>query len=218
MLIIAHRGASGTYLENTVSAFQAAYEMGARAIETDVRRCPCHKKLKLSHDPITSEVECVKLADFFEVLPYGERMDELHLEIKEKGLVREMLGITKHLRYHKNIIYSSFLWFELLKIKILRPRAKIGILWNLLEYALPRWEVVLIGKILGAKSIHFNLAALSSEMVTYFRQRGFLIYAYSGADCSPKSQISQALFLDLDGIFSDYPAYAKEILWEMTLQ
>src|SRR5438874_353168 len=33
---IAHRGASGTHPENTMAAFKAAYEVGARYIELDV--------------------------------------------------------------------------------------------------------------------------------------------------------------------------------------
>lgn len=218
MLIIAHRGASGTERENTAAAFQAAFEMGADGIETDVRRCLCHGKLKLSHDPILSESECSNCADFFEVLSFGEWMDELHLEIKERGLVKEIFGVTKNLRHRRNIVYSSFLWLELLKIWILHPGAKIGLLWDSVEHPWPWLLITIVGKIIGARGIHFNLAALNSDMVAYFRKRGFLIYAYSGKQFSAKSQIALAMFLDLDGVFSDYPAYTKEILLEMTLQ
>ncbi|MAO64388.1 MAG: hypothetical protein CL666_05265 [Balneola sp.] len=36
LVVIGHRGASGYYPENTMAAFQAAYEMGAEMIELDV--------------------------------------------------------------------------------------------------------------------------------------------------------------------------------------
>lgn len=39
MKIIGHRGASGNYPENTLIAFDAAYEWGAHGIEFDVHRC-----------------------------------------------------------------------------------------------------------------------------------------------------------------------------------
>lgn len=211
MLIIAHRGASGTYPENTVAAFQAAYEMGARAIETDVRKCLCHGKLKLSHDPITAEEECAELADFFEVLQYGEWMDELHLEIKERGLVRDILRVTKHLRYHKNIVYSSFLWRELFKLKLRKPSARIGLLWGGDYKDLPIWIVILLGKILGARSVHIDFSFLCARMAQHFRRHRFLVYAFTLND---PVEIYAAWQMRLDGIFTDYPAYAGEMIAE----
>ena len=51
MLVIAHRGASGELPENTLPALDRAIELGADAIEVDVRadRAGC---LVLSHDPV----------------------------------------------------------------------------------------------------------------------------------------------------------------------
>ncbi|KKT29762.1 hypothetical protein A3G55_04525 [Candidatus Giovannonibacteria bacterium RIFCSPLOWO2_12_FULL_44_25] len=238
MLIIAHRGASASEKENTREAFVAAHKMGAEAVETDIRRCKFCGKLVLSHDPIRTEEECraaLAFEDFLSIkvkgahLPLsnerfflGEQM-QLHLEIKEKGLIHEILEMTQGLRCRDKIVFSSFLWLELFKIRFLegkKPRAKIGLLWDPVERNLSWWLVAAVGKILKAKSIHFNLAALNlnREMVEYFRKKRFLIYAYSDKSFHPKSQITLALFLDLDGIFSDCPAYAKEILWEITLQ
>ncbi len=49
MLIIAHRGYSGAYPENTMSAFKAALELGAQAIELDVHLSK-DKQLIVTHD------------------------------------------------------------------------------------------------------------------------------------------------------------------------
>jgi glycerophosphoryl diester phosphodiesterase len=48
--VMAHRGASRAARENTVAAFRRAREMGAHAVELDVRRC-ASGELVVSHDP-----------------------------------------------------------------------------------------------------------------------------------------------------------------------
>src|SRR3990167_2260392 len=184
MLIIAHRGASASEKENTREAFVAAHKMGAEAVETDIRRCKFCGKLVLSHDPIRTEEECRAALAF-----------EDFLSIKEKGLIHEILEMTQGLRCRDKIVFSSFLWLELFKIRFLegkKPRAKIGLLWDPVERNLSWWLVAAVGKILKAKSIHFNLAALNlnREMVEYFRKKRFLIYAYSDKSFHPKSQIT----------------------------
>jgi glycerophosphoryl diester phosphodiesterase len=49
MLVIAHRGASAAFPENTVAAFQGAVDQGADGVELDVRRS-ADGALVLSHD------------------------------------------------------------------------------------------------------------------------------------------------------------------------
>ena len=50
VLIIAHRGASGRFPENSVQAFKQALSMGADAVEFDVRLTK-DRKIVVSHDP-----------------------------------------------------------------------------------------------------------------------------------------------------------------------
>ena len=51
---MAHRGASKVELENTTLAFARALEMGADAVELDVRRCGSGE-LVVHHDPKLSD-------------------------------------------------------------------------------------------------------------------------------------------------------------------
>jgi len=51
LLVIAHRGASWELPENTLPAFERAIEMGADAIELDVR-ADADGRLVLTHDPV----------------------------------------------------------------------------------------------------------------------------------------------------------------------
>ena len=47
--VIAHRGASNAFPENTVAAFRGAHEMGADMVELDVRRT-ADGRLAIHHD------------------------------------------------------------------------------------------------------------------------------------------------------------------------
>lgn len=214
MKIVAHRGASGTYLENTVGAFRAAYEMDASAIETDVRRCPECWKLKLSHDPITSEDECEKLADLADVLSFGEAM-ELVLEIKEKAVYKEASAITDNLRHRDKITYSSFLWTELLKLGFSGRGRNIGLLWDGAQKRLPRCIIALTGFVIGAKSIHldFTMIRKDQSLVMYFKEKGFEVWSYT---LNSEEDILLAKKLNLDAIFTDYPAYAFYLMYGKT--
>lgn len=214
MLIIAHRGASGTEKENTDAAFQAAYEMGANAIETDLRRCPFCWKLKLAHDPIASEDDCEELADFGQVLEFGQKM-ELIIELKERGLCKEVAIVVDNLRWRDKITFSSFLWTELWNIRQTSPRANIGLLWDSGAKNISKSLTALAGNFLGVSSIHLDIEMLKRDegFAKYFKKKRFKVYAYT---VNSESEIQFANKLNLDGIFTDYPAYASYIIFGRT--
>ncbi|MEZ5142170.1 MAG: glycerophosphodiester phosphodiesterase [Acidimicrobiales bacterium] len=49
--VVAHRGASSAFAENTVAAFRGAVTLGADGVELDVRRC-ADGTLAVHHDPV----------------------------------------------------------------------------------------------------------------------------------------------------------------------
>lgn len=58
-LVIAHRGASKAFKENTIEAFAAAAEMGADWVELDVRHT-ADGAIVVHHDPITPNGELIR--------------------------------------------------------------------------------------------------------------------------------------------------------------
>jgi glycerophosphoryl diester phosphodiesterase len=68
MLVIAHRGASAAFADNTLAAFSGAIAQGADGVELDVRRTADHR-LALSHDDVLAdgrvvvETVCADLPD-----------------------------------------------------------------------------------------------------------------------------------------------------------
>ena len=146
MLIIAHRGASGREPENSYEAFETALELEADAAEADLRKCGYCGRIVLSHDPVDvpeKHRNSFALKDFLSS-SFAEWMD-LHLEIKEKGIVDEIFALTGKAAFKDHIIYSSFLWDELWRIRRKFRRARIGLLWGQTKLRIPRWLVTACG-------------------------------------------------------------------------
>ena len=214
MLIIAHRGASALEKENTLDAFQLAEELGAHAVETDVRRCPACRKLFLSHDAIKSCGEHKFLAHFEDFLDFGQWM-ELHIELKEKNLIRDVLKLARQMRFFHKIIFSSFLWKELWKLRFLEPAARIALLYGDGTKKIPMWAAASCAKLLGAEGIDMDLSLLDKDKVRYFQRRGLMVCAYT---VNKEEDLIYAHFLGLDGIFTDNPAYAEEVTSRIIIQ
>ena len=66
MIVIAHRGASAELPENTLPALERAIEIGADAIEIDVR-ADRQGRLVLTHDPVTRGSSYTALEDALDV-------------------------------------------------------------------------------------------------------------------------------------------------------
>lgn len=200
--------------ENTLEAFELAEELGACAVEADVRRCPDCRNLFLSHDAINSCGEHKFLARFAEFLDFGQRM-ELHIELKAKGLIRDVLKFARKERFFHKIIFSSFLWTELLKLRFLEPAARISLLYGDETKKIPIWAVASCAKLLGAEGIDIDLGLLDKDKARYFQRRGFRVCAYT---VNKEEDLIYAHFLGLDGIFTDNPAYAEDVTSRIIIQ
>lgn len=215
-MIIAHRGGykDSKTEENSWDAFKALEDLETVDVsEADVRRCPFHGNLVLSHDPVISKEQCERVLEFKDFLPFGKWMT-LHVELKEKGLVKEAVEMVRALRHKDSVVYSSFLWRELFKVRRRDKRVRLGLLWSL-NRKLPFWVVALVGQILGAESIHVNFNVLNKKNVEYFRRKGFSVYAYT---VNSNDDIINAYFLGLDGIFTDYPIKALNLISKIIIQ
>lgn len=215
MIVIAHRGAwfngdkiKDIIYQNTMQSFRDADDSDLDAVEADIRKCACGALL-LSHDEF-SGCACKRLATLQDLLPLGEWMD-VHLEIKEKGLAADVLRLTLPLRHEQAIIYSSFKWSELLKIKRLHGRARIALLLGKDEIKIPKFLVLLAALLIGAESIHIDIELIkdNQQLVAYFRSKGFTVRAYTVNEID---EIMLSRKLDLDGIFTDYPQRAIKFL------
>jgi glycerophosphoryl diester phosphodiesterase len=143
--IIAHRGAVSLAHENTLEAFEAAIQIGADAVEFDVRRTS-DGVLIIHHDATLPGRRClVANATYQELRTAGAgrgyhipTLEEtlhhlcgriaLDIELKEAGYEHEVLGLVREFYSFRHAILKSFDEAAVRRLKELAPDAMVGLL------------------------------------------------------------------------------------------
>ncbi|TFH06840.1 MAG: glycerophosphodiester phosphodiesterase, partial [Candidatus Thorarchaeota archaeon] len=141
-LVVAHRGASGSAQENTLLAFQLAYEIGAHMIETDVQET-VDGTLVCIHDydvdRTTNGTGAIaeltyreirdldagngaKIPTLDEVLDYVRGKMKINIELKVTGVEKDVLSAVKERNMISEVTISSFLHGTLISTRNLDDR------------------------------------------------------------------------------------------------
>jgi len=146
--VIAHRGWSAKYPENTLLAFREAIALGADGIEFDVHQSK-NGQLVVIHDADvsrttngTGQVSTLTLDALWaldagrgeriptlrEVLELGRGKVVFHLEIKAPGIEEKVVTLMDDVGVMDTTYFSSFSHTSMARIKALRPTAKVATL------------------------------------------------------------------------------------------
>jgi glycerophosphoryl diester phosphodiesterase len=230
-LIIAHRGASGYGLENTLDAFRKAVELNADMIELDVFTLKDGNVVCFHDDDlqrltgVDGKIVDYTLAELNQLtLSDGSRIplltDVMNLADKQLRLNVELKGgrtaeptyriLQEYIRDHgwkiEDFHISSFRHEELLKMRKLDGRIEIGIL----PHGSPL-EALEIGKQVSAFSINAHHSSLNPESVAEIHGAGFKIYAWTVND---HATIRRLLDLGVDGYITNYPDRVRWVAGE----
>ncbi|MCL5435584.1 MAG: glycerophosphodiester phosphodiesterase [Patescibacteria group bacterium] len=221
MLKIAHRGASGYALENSLAAFKKAIELGADMIEFDLRCCKSGE-LVVIHDPhllrthktsgwvrnkSLTELETLtarrknKIVTFTEILQTIQGQAALDIELKEPGTAALALRTLKSFisptwPWDKFLI-SSFNHQELLTARRHSNQIRLGIL-----YAAWPWGYRSFAKKIRAEAIILNHRFLRKALIEQAHDSGLRVFVYTVN--SPRA-IAKFKKWGADGIISNYP-------------
>lgn len=222
-LVIAHRGASGDAPENTLEAFRLAVEQHSDMIETDLHLTR-DRQVVLRHDPEIgcARIDCLSLAEVRERAPevptletaldaVGERV-EFNLEIKRgpegayRGLAEVALRAVRERSRLDRTLWSSFFEEPLEEIRMLEPRARLGLL-----VALPELVVTVArrGRVLGAEAIHPERRLVTRELVRELHAAGYRVHVYT---VDERSDQERMIAWQVDGIFTNVPARLRALL------
>lgn len=241
MLKIGHRGAPGYPRrgENTVHSFWKAIWSGADAIEFDVRRSK-DGRLVVIHDAAIDrttngkgkvrDFSYAELADYD--AGFGEKiptLDEvlmtfgqhcfLHIELKEQGLVSDVIGTVNLLGLKNRVCLSAFdeddsepesptFWGELEQAR------REGVATALLAcygkvfgdgYMAGYKHYIEIATAVGARAIHPEAAVVREcrqEIMHFAREKGLLVNVWT---VNKPSEIEHFRWLGVNGIISDFP-------------
>ncbi len=223
ILNIGHRGAKGHVAENTIASIKKAIELGADGIEIDVFRC-LTGEIVLFHDKIldnlsngTGYIEEKSLSELKELNILGSKhsiptLEEVIKSIgKEVFLNIELKGpdtskgslemVNKYVKSGKiklsNILFSSFNWNELVKLRNLDSDVKIALITG--EDPL---EAISPALSLNAIAINPNYKKLNKDNVQKIFSSGFKIYTWT---VNNKLDIIKVKSLKVNGIITDFP-------------
>ena len=222
MIYFSHRGANTQRVQNTVSAFALAHEQGARYFELDVHllkdgALAVHhdysllstagvdvylkdltsadlKKYPLKN-PFTQEVVYVPLLQ--DVLPFVRPgLELLNIELKnddnrypglENILLKELPA-----QLLPNILFSSFDYATLQRLRALAPNVRIG--------QLTRNFNVQEALAVKAESVHINHTRFTPQMAQLCHENALKVYCYTVND---KELAARLAAQGADGIFTD---------------
>jgi glycerophosphoryl diester phosphodiesterase len=147
-LKVGHRGARAYEMENTLQSFQRSIELGANAIEMDVRRskdgnlviihdknlkrvfgkdAPVNQSTlneleKLSGDKIPTLEEALEFVD--------KKVEKILLELKEVGYEKRILELIGKKRLKKRVIIISFHEQAVANIRQLDSKIETGLVYS----------------------------------------------------------------------------------------
>ena len=149
-MIFGHRGASSIEPENTMKAFQQAFEDGADGIEFDVR-LTADNQMVIIHDSLINRtsngIGLVRKKTYQELLEFdfgkGEKIPLLedvlkkfrnqkwlNIEIKEQGFEKQLIELLDKLKITRKYVISSFDISVIQKIKELNSDIPTAFLYQ----------------------------------------------------------------------------------------
>jgi len=225
MLCIGHRGAMGYAPENTLLSIRKAIELGADWVEIDVHLA--NRQLFVIHDETLDRTTNGKgkLSDYSIAIlraldaGRGEKIPTLQEVIEETkgkvGLNIELKGIATgeavaiqllalDKEHKEQILVSSFLMEELVKVPQIDTTIKLGVLAGKDVSLAFDWA-----NKLNAYSIHLSLKQTTSESVQQARNAGLKLLVYT---VNKKNDIAWMKLLGVDGVFTNYPDRVLSVL------
>lgn len=225
-LNIAHRGASAYALENTMTAFEKAVQMGADGIKTEVQVSSDGVLVLINDEQLRENVEgskLVKQCGFLELRKLGvPSLEELlilskkndlilNLELKNdlvqyENLEEKVIETLYRFDMMSNAILTSFNHHSVIKCKQIDNNACTGII-----YEQPLYRVERYCRYVGADGINTSDRYLTREIVTQANKAELTVSAYTGGD---EIEMKRLMKMGVDMIITKYPDKLSQIIRE----
>ena len=223
---MAHRGASKVEQENTTVAFRRALEMGANAVELDVRRCATGE-LVVHHDAKLSDGRAIistKITDMPEYVPtLNEALDAcgsmwVNIEIKNDSaepdfdpteqITRDVVEFLRQRGSIEQWLISSFRRETVDEVRKIMPQLKTAWLVMTIDNA----ELEIVAKQMadqGHYAIHPWVKSLTEQLVIVFHKHGLKVNTWT---CDNPSRIKELIDWQVDGICTNVPDLALQVV------
>lgn len=222
--IIAHRGASAAYAENTLAAFRGAVEMGADGVELDVRRT-ADGRGAVVHDPHLPDgrlIVEVRRDDLPEQVPeLAAALEacgplEINVEIKNwatepdhdptAALAELVVGAVAAAGVAERVIVSSFDLRTIDRVHELDPTLRTA--WLVVDHPEPV-RLVERAAAAGHTGIHPVARMVDADLMAAAHAAGLFVNVWTVDD---PDEIRRLAALGVDGIVTNVPDIARQAL------
>lgn len=224
VLVIAHRGASGYYPENTLKSIEYAIEMGSDIIEIDLKMTKDHQ-IVLMHDEAVDRttngkgwvkdltVQQLKALDagggervplLTEVMElYGKSEVKFMFDISSPGYEEQIVDLIHKHNYDARSVVSGA--YEPLRfIKLLDPKLKIAPSFDRASD-----HSIMETASMGAVIFNCHHASISREAVDIAHVYGLQVIAWG---VNEVESVHRMIEVGADGITSDYPDVVRRMV------
>jgi glycerophosphoryl diester phosphodiesterase len=237
--IIAHRGASAYAPENTLASFELALRQGADAVELDAK-LTADGHIVVIHDQTVdrttqgsgkvreltlAEIRKLDAGSHFDVAFKGEPVPTLEEVFKAVGqltfinveltnyasladnLPDQVAALVRRMKLTRRVFFSSFNPIAILRIRKLLPECPAGLLAG--PGVKGAWARSWIGRLLGYQALHPEQDDVTPKLVetAHRRNQPILVWTVNRED-----KMRQLFDMGVDGIFTDDPARARQVL------
>jgi len=221
-LIIAHRGFSSRYLENTLAAVRAALEAGVDWVEIDVQQTR-DGELIVFHDYRLNRICGVRgrvrdrtlteirrlnpqVPTLRQVLQMCRGRGPVLIEVKRADL-RNVAAVIGETRMEDEVMVFSLSIRSMKEIAAVNPRIRCcGLVARRLSLALARLEPIRIEAVALSRRI-----VRSRRVVWRIHRRGWKLFVWT---VNRKAEMKKLAEWGVDGLITDHPDMAKSCLAE----
>jgi glycerophosphoryl diester phosphodiesterase len=231
VLNIAHRGASGYFPENTLSAFRGAIELGANMCELDVQLTRDGEAVVVhddtldrtttGHGPVGEhDLQQIKQLEIRNSSPSsfgGERIPtleevldatgplcRLNIELKGTGVAERVCAIVTKRADRESHVVSSFDWAQLHRVRTVAPEIRLG----LLAEKKPE-ELLERASAMNAYAIHPRFDLAHPQICAEAHRRGLKVYVWT---VDAPELMRTLIDNGVDGIMTNYPDRLRAVV------
>jgi glycerophosphoryl diester phosphodiesterase len=223
--VIAHRGASAAFPENTIEAFRGARSMGADGVELDVRRT-ADGVLAVHHDAALADGRVIveltgadlpaSVCDLEAALDACAGLDVVNIEIKnwpddpdfdpELRLADQVVALVDRRGDHRRVLVSCFHLPTVDRVRGLDERMATA--W--LTFSLPDQHAAIDRAARhGHSAIHPHVAFVDTAYVEHAHDAGLEVNTWT---CDDPDRMAELATLGVDGIVTNVPDVARRVL------
>ncbi len=219
LFIVAHRGGKGPHEENTLDALKYGLKQCGNAVEMDVRFDHLRRRFYLEHDFLHSLRKNANVID--KVVPFLPTKATLFVELKTLYWLRRryavrFLKVIEQFALDKRAIIMSFNPFVLTQLRNRAPYLHVGFLINsrFWGFVMRHWLYWLFKPNYLMLNRHFfKKPAFLHLMLDFAKEHNIKVLTFTAN--SPEDWYN-ALKYKMDGVITDYPKEACEILTKHT--